>query len=153
MELRWGSAADTAALAQVFYRAVRMGPSPYSEAQRVAWMSAPPDAATFATRLASCHIAVGYNVDGPVGFMAMTDSGYIDLVFIEPEARGRGLFRKLYDMIEARAREDGISRLWAHASLAAEPAFAAVGFSVIQRQTVERAGVALPRAEMEKLLE
>lgn len=152
MDLRWSSETDAPELAAVFYRAVREGPSPYSEDQRRAWVSDVPDARQLWERLAPCHVAVACDAEAVVGFMASDVSGYIDLVFILPEARGRGLFRKLYGMIEAQLRADGVRLLRTHASLLAEPAFAALGFSVIERETVERAGVGLPRAKMEKRL-
>ena len=44
-------------------------------------------------------------------------------------------------------------RLWTFASLMAQAPFQAVGFRVINFETVERAGEVLPRAEMEKVLE
>ncbi|MEM1353224.1 MAG: GNAT family N-acetyltransferase [Pseudomonadota bacterium] len=152
MKLRWMRDTDAAPLADVFYRAVREGPSPYSEEQRQAWMAALPEEERFAQRLASYFVAVACENGTPVGFIAANAEGYVDLAFILPQARHRGLFRKLYAMIESRLLLSEVTRVWTHASLTAEPAFAAVGFSVIQRETVERAGVGLQRAEMEKHL-
>lgn len=152
MELRWARETDAAVLADIFYRAIREGPSLYSEVQRRAWMDAPPDTAQFARKLEAAHVAVACEDEKPIGFMACDPSGYVDLAFILPQARGQGVFRGLYDMIERQLRNDGVAQLRTHASLTAEPAFAAMGFSVIQHETVERAGVDLPRAEMEKRL-
>ena len=52
----------------------------------------------------------------------------------------------------AHVRKRGIKRLWTHASLIAEPAFAARGFHVIARQTVERSVETLDSTKMEKVL-
>jgi putative acetyltransferase len=46
----------------------------------------------------------------------------------------------------------GHGRLWVHASLMAEPAFAAVGFSVKRPEEVEIGGERFQRFEMEKIL-
>ena len=43
----------------------------------------------------------------------------------------------MIEQIEKRASLMGIGLLWAHASLAARPAFAAVGFTVRKREEVE----------------
>lgn len=43
-------------------------------------------------------------------------------------------------------------RLWVHASLMAQPAFAAVGFSITEHQAVQIGDQDLKRACMEKLL-
>jgi putative acetyltransferase len=63
-----------------------------------------------------------------------------------------GLFRRLFDMIEDKARSQNEPRLWTHASLMAEPAFAAVGFVVVERQLVPIGDESLERAMMEKFL-
>ncbi|WP_300033474.1 GNAT family N-acetyltransferase [uncultured Roseobacter sp.] len=144
------TAADAPALAQVFFRAVREGDSPYTEAERQAWMPHPPDPDRWAARLGALDCVLFRDGNEAVGFMTTEPGGYIDLAFILPAHRGRGVFRALYSEIEARARRAGEARLWTHASLMAQPAFQAVGFHVIQHETVERAGQHLRRAEMEK---
>jgi putative acetyltransferase len=55
-------------------------------------------------------------------------------------------------MIEGRARVHGHTRLETEASLLAEPFFARHGWRVLQRQEVERDGVKIPNAVMEKRL-
>ncbi len=87
-----------------------------------------------------------------VGFMSIEPGGYIDLAFIRPEHWGRGLFRQMFDLVEAHARGAGEARLWTHASLTAQPAFRAMGFSTIHHETVARNGESLQRAKMEKTL-
>ncbi|WP_299826501.1 GNAT family N-acetyltransferase [uncultured Roseobacter sp.] len=150
--IRWATPQDADALAQVFYMAVRDGPSPYTEAQREAWLPAPPGGSDWAARLAAVHIAVAEVACRPVGFMTVEPGGYIDLAFILPAHHGTGLFRKLYGHVERWAREAGETRLWTHASLMAQPAFRAMGFSIIHHETVERSGESLTRAKMEKML-
>lgn len=152
MQIRWGSEEDAPALARVFYDAVRGGDSPYSQAQRAAWMPAPPDPSAFSGRLRNYHVAVAEVSGRPVGFMAMTDTGYIDLAFILSRHRGSGGFRRLYSLLEERAIEGGVARLTVHASLGAQAAFQRIGFSVIRHETVDPAGETLRRAEMEKAL-
>ncbi|WP_298974499.1 GNAT family N-acetyltransferase [uncultured Roseobacter sp.] len=146
--LRWAAPADAPELAQVFFAAVREGPSPYSQAQRRAWLPEPPTG----ERLARLETLVAESDGRITGFMTVEPGGYIDLAFVLPEHQGTGLFRKLYDCIEQWARGRQEPRLWIHASLMAQPAFRAMGFLVIHHETVVRDGQSLARAEMEKRL-
>lgn len=90
--------------------------------------------------------------DRIVGFMSIERGGYIDFAFIRPEAQGTGLFRALFNSVEAHARANAEPRLWVHASLMAQPAFVAVGFAVVEQQVVPIGDQDLKRACMEKLL-
>lgn len=150
--IRWATSSDADALGAVFFAAVREGPSPYTEAQRAAWLDVPPGGEDWVARLAPLHVAVA-EVEGAVaGFMSIEPGGYIDLAFIRPKHRGGGLFRALFDQVEAHARGAGEVRLWTHASLMAQPAFQAMGFLVIHHEVVARNGESLQRAKMEKTL-
>ena len=84
--------------------------------------------------------------------MSLAEGGYIDFAYIRYEARHAGLFRELFKRILDRARAGGLSRLWVHASLTAEPAFAALGFVARQREQVTVRGEGLERFEMEMAL-
>lgn len=106
----------------------------------------------WAARLEGQVIAIARDETRFVGFMSLAAQGYIDFAYIRPEAQGSGLFRRLFAMIEDKARSQNEARLWTHASLMAQPAFAAVGFAVVERQLVEIGGESLQRAKMEKLL-
>ncbi|WP_373475009.1 hypothetical protein [Sphingorhabdus sp.] len=55
-------------------------------------------------------------------------------------------------MIEEKARSQDEPRLWTHASLMAQPAFAALGFTVIEHQVVQIGDQHLDRAIMEKVI-
>ena len=98
------------------------------------------------------HVVLAENRGRIVGFMGMTPDGLIDLAFILPEARGKGAFRHLFEIVETMARADGLNRLWTHASLMAQPAFQAMDFSVVEHQIIECGGEKLCRAKMENHL-
>jgi len=149
---RWAGPADYAALGELMFDAVRKGPSPYDAAQRAAWMPEPRQGAAWDERLGGQEIVAAEADDRILGFMTLAEGGYVDFAYIRPAARGRGLFGRLYAQVEARARDRGLHRLWVHASLMAEPAFAAHGFSVVRRETVSIGGESLDRCEMEKIL-
>lgn len=134
------------------FDAVRNGRSLYSETQRRAWVAAPRSGAAWNTRLARQQVVLA-EADGCIqGFMSLRQDGYIDFSYIRPAFQRTGLFRKLFESIEAKAEESSVSRLWTHASLLARPAFEAMAFSVVRRETVELGGETFERYEMEKPL-
>lgn len=134
------------------FEAVRHGPSPYTDAQRQNWVPEPRSGADWTTRLARQAVIVAEDESGAVGFMSLADRGYIDFAYIRPHARGKGVFRLLYAAIEQHGRAQGVTRFWVHASLMARPAFAAVGFSVVERQVINIEGERLERFEMQLML-
>ncbi len=143
---------DAAELADVMFDAVRNGPSLYTEAQRAAWVPERRSGPEWDARLAAKDIVLARDADRIVGFMSIEGAGYIDFAYIRPQAQGTGLFRRLFNRVEAHARAANEPRLWVHASLMAEPAFAAVGFSIAEHQVVRIGDQDLKRAYMEKPL-
>jgi putative acetyltransferase len=152
MKIREARPEDAPALARVFFAAVREGAGLYTEAERAAWLPAPPEPVAFAARLARNAVVVAEASGAPVGFITLDAAGYIDLAHVLPGHQRRGVFRALYARLEVLARVEGMQRLSVHASLMAQPAFRAAGFAVIQHETVRRGGEVLARAEMEKYL-
>ena len=150
--LREGTPADHAALAEVMYEAVRTGPSRYAEAQREAWVPAPRSGPSWTDRLAAQTVILDEDEGGVRGFMTFADGGYVDFAYIRPAAQRSGLFRRLLGEIVQRAEARGLDRLWVHASLTAEPAFSACGFTIVRRETVELGGRSFDRFEMERTL-
>lgn len=147
--LRWGQASDHGSLADVMFDAVRNGPSRYSDEQRAAWVPAPRSGPAWDQRLGSQDVILA-EADGDVlGFMSLAPGGYIDFAYVRPNAQGTGLLRLMHEAIVQRARERGERRLWLHASLTAEPAFHALGFNVIQGETVVIGGQAFDRSQMQ----
>lgn len=143
---------DHAELADVIFDAVRNGPSLYTEAQRAAWAPARRGGPEWDARLSGKDIVLARDGDRIIGFMSIEGGGYIDFAYIRPQAQGTGLFRRLFNRVEAHARAAQELRLWVHASLMAQPAFAAVGFSITEHQVVRIGDQDLKRAYMEKPL-
>jgi putative acetyltransferase len=152
VSLRWVTESDYDVLGHVMFDAVHKGRSLYTEAQRRAWAPAPRTGEGWRARLAPQHVLLA-EADGVAqGFMSLVPNGYVDFAYIRPSFQGTGLFRRLFEAIQVRATELELTRLWTHASLMAQPAFAAVGFRPVRRETVELSGESLERFEMEKLL-
>lgn len=145
---------DARPLAEVFHRAVHEGAaSRYTPEERAAWSPRILDTRSWEHRLADAETVVADTPDGPVGFMTFDPaSGYLDLAFVLPDTMGKGVAASLYAVLEGRARALGLSRLETEASLLAEPFFARQGWRLVRRQQVERLGVLLSNAVMEKTL-
>ena len=54
---------------------------------------------------------------------ANLDGDEVDQLYVDPDAGGQGVARRLYETVEALARANGLDQLTAVASLRAEPAF------------------------------
>ena len=75
--LRWASDADFDGLGEVMFAAVREGESPYTEAQRQAWVPEPRRGSEWRTRLLSQDIIVAEADGRLLGFMSLAERGYI----------------------------------------------------------------------------
>ena len=137
---------DAAQLAQLMYRTIRTGATHYTIAERRAWAPKLADPKRFAKRLAKQRVWVARSYQGPVGFMSVDSSGYIDLAYIAPEAQGHGLFGRILACIETHSPD----RLSTHASLHAQGAFAHYGFAIAHHEVVVRLGERLNRAFMQR---
>ncbi|MCR9158992.1 MAG: GNAT family N-acetyltransferase [Rhodobacteraceae bacterium] len=148
--LRTATPDDFDQLGLVMFRAIHEGPSPYTQAQRKAWLPRQNRGVDWAARLGAQKVVLGAKDGKPVGFMTLAGEGYVDFAYILPDARGQGVFAALLAEIETRAIRDGVTQLWTHASLMAQPAFARHGFAVNQHETITRDGESLLRAKMSK---
>ncbi len=152
IDIRKATVGDYDAISDVMFDAVRNGRSEYTEEQRRAWVSQPRNGTSWTERLESQTILVAIRAGQIVGFMSLAANGYIDFAFIRPSAQGTGVFRPLYEAIEKLAQRNEETRLWVHASLMAQPAFDAMGFTITKKETVEIGDQTLDRFEMEKLI-
>ncbi len=147
---------DAADLADVFFRSVRqVALSDYTAAQVRAW-APDPRTAEWAHGEASDGrlVLVAANADDrPVAYIDLEPDGHIDRVFCAPEAAGQGIASRLYDAVEAAAREQGIRSLFTEASELARRLFERKGFVVVERQDLVIRGVAIHNYRMAKALD
>ena len=147
--------ADAIGLATLFHRAVQEGTvQHYSPEQRRAWCDAPPTSAGWRARVEEAETIVAEQSGKHLGFMTMDmETGYLDFAYVAPEVMGKGVAATLYAVIEGRARAHGLARLETEASLLAQPFFKRQGWRLVKRQEVERDGVLIPNAVMQKRLQ
>ena len=152
MKLRAATSKDYDALGQVMFRAIHEGESPYTKAQRLAWLPKANSGAAWSERLSQQYVVLVERRNDILGFMSVFPYGYIDLAFILASARRQGVFGQLLGAVTDRALQHHLPRLTTHASLMAQPAFSRYGFEIVKHEIVERAGDRLQRAEMVKHL-
>ena len=152
IRLRTAEPAEYDALGALMYDAIHNGPTRYSKAQSEAWAPTPRSGADWAARLAGKEIIVAARGDHLLGFMTIERGGYVDFAYIRPEAQGSGLFRRLFAKVVSQANAWGETELSTHASLMAQPAFAAMGVTIDFHETVQVGGQKLARARMTKPL-
>jgi len=153
MIVRGMAPGEAGLLAEIFYRSVHEGAAAaYTPAERRAWAPEQPSPAAWAARLQGLQVWVAARAGRPVGFMALTEAGYLDLAFVLPDERGQGTAALLYQALETAARRQGLVRLTSEASHLARPFLTRRGWHEIRRQTVRRNGVDLTNFQMEKRL-
>ncbi|HEY6789381.1 MAG TPA: GNAT family N-acetyltransferase [Trebonia sp.] len=146
---------DAADLAAVFFRSVRqVAICAYTAAQVKAWAPEPRTAEWAHGEATDGRLVlVAANAeDRPVAFIDLEPDGHIDRLFCAPEAAGQGIASRLYDAVEAAAREQGIRSLFTEASELARRVFERKGFTVVQRQDLVIRGVAMHNYRMAKAL-
>ncbi len=156
MHIRPYRTPDAAGTLRVFERAIReTALSHYTAAQVEAWLGAPRDLDAWGAERARVHTYVA-EAEPPesdvIGFADLDDGGYVDRLFVSPDAARRGVAAALLGRVAEEARLRGIRRLSTHASLVARPVFERAGFVVVGPETVARGGEQLARFRMERAL-
>jgi putative acetyltransferase len=139
--IRRYEAADAAGTWRVFHAAVHGTASrDYTPEQIQAWAPPSVDEARWQARRSAAHTYVACLDETVVGFSDFTDDGLLDMLFVHPDAGGRGVARALVTRIIHEASAAGHQRLRVHASLTARPAFERLGFTVDATRLVEVRG-------------
>jgi len=144
---------DAAALVEVFRASVhRIASKDYTGAQIRAWAPDELDERSFATRWAGKSVWVAQVSNRIAGFGDFERDGHIDMLYVHPDFKRRGVARGLLEHIETSARGLELRRLYVEASITARPLFESLGFRVVVAQTIALRGESLRNYRMEKRL-
>ena len=145
--------ADVDALIDLSRQAVRrVAIRDYSEAQVRAWAPDMAEREKWVERRASRPTWVA-EIDGKVaGFTDLESDGHVDMMYVHPDFKGRGVANALMAKVEEAAAEQKLGRLYTEASITAKPFFEKKGFRVIAPQTVHVRGQDLVNYRMEKFM-
>jgi putative acetyltransferase len=151
LRLRPYTPADADATLVVFRRAVRTTAAhDYSPEQVAAWAPDDLDAESWGARR-SARATVVADVDGRVvGFTDVDATGYLDMLYVDPDAGRRGVATALLDWALEEAGRAGADTVRTHASITARPFFEARGFRVDEVRRPVRNGVVLVNFAMSR---
>ncbi len=151
MKIRQYRSADCAALMDLFYQTVHtVCAKDYTPAQLDAWAPKQADRAAWDKKFRSQTTLVAED-DGKavLGFGAIGEDGYLDLLYVHRDHQGRGVGAVLCDFLEGLYPAE---RVTVHASETARPFFEHRGYRVTAPQQTERRGQSLTNYAMEKEL-
>jgi GNAT superfamily N-acetyltransferase len=154
MQIRLFQPGDTAQIAQLFYNTVRkVNIHDYSAEQVMAWS---PDDLYFRDWLAICSSRFTYVAaenEKILGFGELELDGHIDCFYIHDQHQRQGIGSKIYQTIEIKAIQLGLTRLFTEASITANSFFISQGFKIIHPQEVSCRGQILVNYLMEKTIQ
>jgi putative acetyltransferase len=149
LRLRPFAAAELDCLIALFRESVRsIAGRDYTLDQVLAWAPDEIDRDLWLIRLTSASTWVADEGMRAAGFISLTPSGLIDMLYVSPEFQRRGIATALLAYLEQSARCRGFDRLTTAASIPARHFFEAQGFRVLAAQTVTRRGQALRNFRM-----
>ena len=142
---------DASATFQTFRAAVtRTASADYAPEQIAAW--AGPETThllAWDARRAAATTLVAETDGRVVGFTDLLEDGLVDMLFVPPDAGGRGVARLLVERIRQEARRRGLERLHTHASRTARPVLEHLGFRVVAERPDNRVrGQVVPNTAM-----
>ncbi|GGK37237.1 GNAT family N-acetyltransferase [Salinarimonas ramus] len=145
---------DVVVCAQIFRDAIEaLTGEDYDVGQQEAWASAADDLDAFGARLGKALTIVAVEDGEVVGFASLEGNETFDMLYVAPDASGRGVATTLSDAIEKLAGARGTKVLSVKASDTALPFFMDRGYEPRERATVHRAGQWLASTTMTKALE
>lgn len=126
----------------------------YTERQITAWAS--KDLSPLRKKLLQ-HIENSYSfvvLDKAllVGFITLSQSGYLDYLFVHKDYQSKGIASLLLNLAINEAQRHGIQEIHTHASITARPFFQNRGFSLIAKTCTTLNQVDLTNYHMRKIL-
>ena len=151
ISLRRYAPADAAATLRCFERAVRGTASrDYDPGQIEAWAAV--DVEAWRHRRESVETWVAERDGRLVGFTDLDAEGYIDMMFVDPDAARTGVASALLNHTTDLVRRRGGTELTVQASITARPFFERHDFVVTAEQRVELRGSVLTNYRMRREL-
>ena len=153
MKIRRYYPGEEEALWSLLYNTVhKINVKDYSQAQINAWAPDEWDMEQWKKRLAQTNPFVS-EIDGQlVGFTELEKNGHIDCFYCDHRWQQKGIGSSLLKAIEAEAARQGISCLFAEASITARGFFEKMGFSVEGEQVVILRGEEFNRFRVSKCI-
>lgn len=144
---------DSQETAELFYNTVHViNKRDYTDAQIKVWAPENRDLKKWNESFSGRKAIVAVEENHIVGFCDITDSGYLDRLYVHSEFQGKGAGKALCREAEKYAadRLNGIVEVYG--SITARPFFESLGYSVVRDNGVIRDGISLKNFYMKKEL-
>ncbi|MEO0014577.1 MAG: hypothetical protein RLZZ535_2966 [Cyanobacteriota bacterium] len=153
VEIRLFKKQDAEKVARLFYETVReINIRDYSRDQVESWA---PENIHFRDWKKICSDRFTYVADHEgviVGFGELEPNGHIDCFYCHKNYQRCGVGSQIYQAIEAKALDLGVSHLITEASITAKPFFQRMGFVTVKKQTITCRGEIFINYVMERSL-
>ena len=110
----------------------------YTNAQIEAWVGGDIDRDEWNNNYNDSYTIVAKINNEIVGFANISDTGYLDMMYVHHKFQNRGVASALYNEIERYAKEYYFMTISTHASITAKEFFIKKGFTVAKKQQVIR---------------
>lgn len=148
MLIREYQPSDCIRLTELFYDTVHaVCAKDYAKEQCDAWATGTVDPEAWDLSFRAHTTLVAVERGRIVGFGDITETGYLDRLFVDQEHQRGGIATAICDTLE---RTVSGRRITTHASITAKPFFEKRGYRVVKAQKVAREGVFLTNYVMEK---
>lgn len=130
MQIRTATLADLEGITRLFFSTVNnVNAKDYSPEHIQAWAEAAFDQAFWADKISTLHFWVADTEDSELlGFISLTSEGNLDHLYVHDKHQNEGIASDLLAILEAKARELGITKIDSEVSITAKPFFDQHGF-------------------------
>lgn len=144
---------DSQETAKLFYNTVHViNKRDYTDAQIKVWAPENRDLKKWNESFSGRKAIVAVEENHIVGFCDITDSGYLDRLYVHSEFQGKGAGKALCREAEKYAADRGNGIVEVYGSITARPFFESLGYSVVRDNEVIRDGISLKNFYMKKEL-
>lgn len=145
---------DTDQIMELFGSTIRaINSKDYTPDEVDDWIACGTDAGRWMRQMDEMHFVVATDRHGKiVGYSAITDEGYLHLMFTHKDYQGKGIATRLLGLMERHAASAGIKAVTSEVSLTAVPFFEHRGYTVDERQHKKARRMMLANCKMSKKL-
>lgn len=115
----------------------------YTEKQIEQWLQPTPDYEKWNQKFLSTHTLVAVLGNKIIGFGNISDSGYLDCLYVDKDWVGYGIGKNIVKSLIAYAVKAGAKKITVHSSITAKPFFESLGFKTIKQRNNYLNGVLL----------
>lgn len=151
--IREGQITDLTELQKLFVDTITtICTADYGTEQIKAWTSSVKNKQRWQEIMTKQFVMVAQEESKIVGFATLNNGNYLDFLYVHKDHQRQGIAQRLFDTIEAKARQLKQCSLDSDVSKTAKPFFERNGFKILQEQTNIRQGVEIINYKMTKQL-